>query len=283
MADSAFKTMYRNETISSYEQHQSLLRQMCSNEAMIEGNAAVFQVAGSGGATAVTRGLDGRIPSRADDLTQTTVTLQEWHDVVEKTRFNIFSSQGDQRAIMQRTTVGVINRKCDDIIITELNTGTNDTGTADTASMSMVMHAKTILGNNDVPFDGRIHAAITPAFEAYLMQVAEFQNAEIIDVKPVPNANLAWNDTQKVYRWVGVNWMVHPNLPGKGTAAEKCFMWHQDAIGHAFNASDMDMDMDYDGRNDLSWVRCSGFMAAEILQNSGVVVMNHDGSAFAAQ
>ena len=57
----------------------SWLRRTTVTEAVIKGNQATFLVGGSGGATAVTRGLNGLIPARADNLTQTPVTLTEWH------------------------------------------------------------------------------------------------------------------------------------------------------------------------------------------------------------
>ncbi len=79
MADVAFQTQYRQEFIAAFEQHQSLLRETVTTEAVIKGNQAVFLVAGSGSAAAVTRGTNGRIPARADSLTQNTATLQEWH------------------------------------------------------------------------------------------------------------------------------------------------------------------------------------------------------------
>src|SRR5271170_7357895 len=125
MSDSAFQIQYRQEFIKAFEQHESLLRETVTTEAVIKGQQAIFLVAGSGGAVAVTRGLNGRIPARADNNAQNTCTLQEWHDLVRKTGFNIFASQGNQRAIMQRTTMAVINRKMDQDIITELNTATN--------------------------------------------------------------------------------------------------------------------------------------------------------------
>jgi len=117
MADTAFQVQYRQEFIAGFEQHRSLLSQCVTNEAVIKGNQAVFQVADSGSATAVTRGVNGLIPARADSLTQNTATLVEWHDLVRKTSFNVFASQGDQRRIMQMTSTGVINRKVDDLII----------------------------------------------------------------------------------------------------------------------------------------------------------------------
>jgi hypothetical protein len=283
MAETAFQIQYRQEFIAAFEARQSLLRQSVTTEAVIKGNTATFLVAGSGSAEAVTRGVNGLIPARADDLTQSSATLAEWHDLVRKTGFNVFASQGDQRAIMQQTTMGVINRKIDSDIITELNTGTVDTGTAQTATLQLALRSKTILGVNEVPFDGNVWAAITPAYEAYLLAVPEFSKADYVSMKPLDTGETAWKDTVGFYRWLGVNWIVHPNLPGVGTSAEKCFMYHKSAIGHGVNTAGIQSPVGYDEEQDYSWARATVFMGSKLLQNSGVVVMNHDGSAFAAE
>jgi len=275
MSDSAFQVQYRQEFIAGYEQRQSLVRQTVTNEANINAGSAVFLVADSGSASAVTRGLNGLIPARADNLTQNTCTLTEWHDLVRRTKFNIFASQGDGRRIMQETTMGVINRKTDLDIITELNTATQDTGAAQTASLALAMWGLTILGNNAVPLDGNISALITPAFYAYLMQTKEFASADYVSNKP-------FDGQLTFFRWANVNWIVHPNLPGKGTAAEKCFMYHKDAIGHAIDTEQIDTVAGYDAEQGYSFCRASAFMGSKVLQNSGIVVLNHDGSAFAA-
>ena len=281
MAETAFQKQFRQEMIAGFEQLQSLVRDTVTTEAVIKGNEAEFLVADSGGATAVTRGVNGMIPARGDNNTQTTVTLVEWHDLVRKTRFNIFASQGDQRSLMQKTTMGVINRKIDSDIITELNTGTVNTGAAVTGSLALVMKSMTILQNADVPWDTNISALITPAMNAYLMQIAAYASADYVDMKPMVSPN-AWADKPKARRWLDVNWIVHPNLPGKGTNAEKCFMFHKSAIGHAANTDGMNTAVGYDDEQDYSYARCSMFMGTQLLQNSGIVVMNHDGSAYVA-
>lgn len=283
MADTAFQTQYRQEAIAAFESNQSLLRDTVTTEVEIKGNTAVFLVAGSGGASATTRGVNGLIPARPDSLTQNSCTLQEWHDLVRKTGFNIFASQGNQRDIMQRTTMGVINRKIDSDIFTELNTGTQDTGAVQTASLNLALRAKTILGNNKVPFDGNISAAITPAFEAYLLQVKEFASAQYVSRKPIESGETAFTDTVGFYRWMGINWIVHPELPGVGTAAEKCFMYHKSAIGHAANKDGMQTPVGYNEEQDYSYARATIFMGSKLLQNTGIVVINHDGSAYVAE
>jgi hypothetical protein len=111
--DSAFMKQYRAEFIASFEDRSSLLQAATLSESQISGNECVFLLADSGNATATTRGMNGLIPARADNLQQVTCTLQEWHDKVIRTRFNLFASQGDGRRIMQTTTMAVINRKRD--------------------------------------------------------------------------------------------------------------------------------------------------------------------------
>ncbi len=276
MSDHAYQIQYRAEFIAGFEQKQSLVRNTVTTEAVIKGNQATFLVADSGAATAVTRGLNGLIPARVDNLNQYVATLVEWHDLAKRTSFNLFASQGDGRRIMQDTTMSVINRQIDSDIITELNTATQDTGTAATASLSMVMYGIAILGNNAVELDGNVSAIITPAFHAYLMQTKEFASGDYVGSKPFSGQRMTYN-------WAGVNFIVHPNLPGKGTAAEKCFLFHKNAIGHAINTGGIDSKVGYNEEQDYSFARCTAFMGSKVLQNSGIVVMNHDGSAYAAQ
>jgi hypothetical protein len=281
MAATAFQTQYRAEFIAGFEQRQSLLRESVTTESVIKGNTATFLVADSGGATAVTRGVNGLIPARADNLTQTSATLVEWHDLVRKTAFNVFASQGNQRAIMQQTSMGVVNRKCDADILACALTGTITTGTAVTASVALVMKAKTKLGNAGVPWDSNINAVISPAFEAYLMQTKEFASREYIGNPPSDGADAAWRDRPVMYRWLGVNWIVHPNVAGVGTSSESCFMYHKTAIGHAIDVANLESLVGYDEEQAYSWARTSGNFGCALLQNTGVVEIPHDGSALA--
>jgi hypothetical protein len=278
VSDTAFQTQYRQEFIQAFEQRVSLLRDTVTTEAVIKGNTAEFLVAGSGGATAVTRGINGLIPARADSLTQNACTLSEWHDLVRKTNFNVFASQGNQRAIMQQTTMAVINRKIDSDIITALNTGTVNTGAAQTASMALIAKAKTKLGNAGVPWDGNITFLITPAFGSYLLQFPEFNKSTIVTKKPMDMSDTSWRDKPIVYQWQGALWIEHPNLPGVGTAAAVCFAYHKTAIGHAIDSAGLESPVGYNEEQAYSWARCSSMIGSKVLQNSGIVIINHDDS-----
>jgi hypothetical protein len=276
VSETAFKTQYRDEFIAAFEERRSLLSSCTVNEAVVNGNTATFLVAGSGGASAVTRGVNGLIPARADDNTQLSATLAEWHDLVRKTRFNIFASQGNQSKIMQMTTMSVVNRKIDGDIIAQLDTATIDSGTSATASVAMVAKAKAALGYAEVPTEemDNVFGVITPGFMAYLMQLKEFASKEYVDVAMFSGA------TRKMLRWFGVNWIEHPNLTGAQTATEKCYLFHRNSIGHAVDKAGIQAPIGYDEEQDYSWCRASVFMGSKKLQNTGIVQMKHDGSAF---
>lgn len=281
MSDTAFQIQYRQEFVAAFEQHQSLLRETVTTDAVIKGNQAVFLVAGSGGASAVTRGINGRIPARNDSNTQNTCTLAEWHDLVRKTGFNVFGSQGNQRAIMQMTTMAVINRKIDDLIITQLNTGTVTLGgTTSIPNVSLFQNARVKLSNASVPWDSNITLLCQPSFISYLEEATEFANAQYVDMKPYAgDNNPSWRDKPMAYRWRNALIVEHPNLPGKGTSSEKSFLYHKTAVGHAMDTAGLQSPVGYDQEQDYSWARASGYQGALLLQNTGVVVITADGSA----
>lgn len=271
-------TLYREEYIASFEQNYSLLKVATVRETLIKGNSAVFLVAGSGGATAVTRGSNGQIPYKSVSNTQNTCTLVEKHGPFEMTGFDVFANQGNQKDIMMKASQAVLNRDIDQSIIDQLDTATVNTGSAVTASLNLVVKAKTILGNAEVDLtqEDKLFAAISPAFEGYLAQVKEFASADYVEVKPFVGPS------RRYRRWFGINWMTHPNLTGNGTSSEYCYMWHQDAIGHAANSAEMMVDAGYERKQQVSWTNATLFHGAKVLQNSGIVQMVHDGSALAA-
>lgn len=283
MTDIAYQTQYRDEFIAAFEQRVSLLRETVTTEAVIKGNQAVFLVAGSGGATATTRGANGLITARNDDNVQNTVTMGEWHDLVRKTGFNIFASQGNQRQIMQQTSMAVVNRKIDDQIINVLNTGTVTVGAASaTPTISLFQNARVKLSNASVPWDSNICLLCQPSVLAFLEQAPEFANAEYVEVRPYTgsDSNPSWQDKPMAYRWRNTMIIEHPNLPGKATASEKSFLYHKTALGHAANTGGIMTAVGYNDEQDYTYARTSCFMEALLLQNTGVVVWTTDGTVY---
>jgi hypothetical protein len=270
MAEAAFQEKFRQEVIMGFEGSMSYARKTVTIETEIEGLQATFLVADSGGAEAVTRGINGDIPTRPDNLNQFTATLVEWHDVPERTRFNIYTSQGDGKRIMQKTSMKVMNRKIDKDIHVELETGTETWGAAAVVTLPLITKAIVKLGNNFALEDEEPYALITPAFRGQLMGLKEFASADYINTKPFEGSSKSI-----AFNWYGVNWIVDAKLPGTGTDAAKCYMYARAAMGHACDTESVVTRVGYDDKNDKSWARCTTFMASKRLQNSGIIKMPH--------
>lgn len=280
MADTAYQVMYRDEWIAGFERSGSPMRRTVTTDAMIKGRQAVFLVASSGSATAVTRGNNGLIPARLDDLSQNTATLTESHDLSQKTGFNLFAGQSDQRAIMQAMNMKVINRSIDAKIIAIMAAATVAVNaTASIMTKQLVSKGLTTLYNADVENDGNVYGALTPAAWAHLSDVPDFASADYVDNKPLVEGAPTGMDMK---RWLGVTWYQHTGLTGRGTNAAKCFIYHKNSIGHAYDSKDIQAEADYNREQDYSWSRATIYDGAVMLQNSGIVYINHDDTQYSA-
>lgn len=275
MADTAAQTVYRTEYVAGYEQKKNLLRATVTTEAEIKGASAVILVSDSGGDVPSTRGLNGLVTAQDDNLTQTTVTLVEWNDLRKATNFNIFTSQGNRKKIMQDNSLAVMHRKIDLDILTALATCTQTTGAAKKASLDVFMHALAILGNA-VATDGQVSCVISPGAHAYLMQTTEFGSADFVDRKKFTGGILA------AYNWAGIDFIVHPSIVGKGTASEKLYMYNKSSVAHICDKESITAEAGYMAEQGYSWARTQAFMASKIIQNAGIVQILHDGSAYAS-
>lgn len=279
MAETANQTLYRQELVKTFERRKSILEDRCTTNGIPSGSSFVFLTNGSGSATAVTRGTNGRIPSRANSDTQYTCTMAEWHDKPQMTRFNIFSGQAgaQRRSAMQEESIAVLNRKKDDLIIAELQNATQFAGTtATTMSVDKALHARAVvIGANAMVNANDVTGLLTPAAEAYLLQNDMISSKDYVDTSMLPNPA-----TQ--FRWASMTWMVHTALPGAGTSSETLFVFHRNAIGLAKNMEDMSVSADYNDEDDYYYARASIFMGAKILQNTGICCIRHDGSGYAA-
>lgn len=277
-SQSAFKTAYKEETIMGFERGETPLRSMVTTDYRESGGAVVFLIADSGNATAVTRGLNGTIPKRVVNNNQVTLSLTELHDLPTVTGYNIFASQGDTVKTMQQTAINTINRALDGQILTQLGTATSGpTDTATTDAYGLFQSSLTALGNNNVETDtGMVSAIISQGFLTRLQRVKEFSSADWVNKKAYEEGRSA----KKIWLWQGVKLITHTGLSGTGTAAERCFMFHKNAIGHAMNKNTLDVLVGYNEEDDYSWTRATFFGGAKVLQNSGIMVMKHDASEF---
>jgi hypothetical protein len=275
MSVEASKTQYRQAFVDQFETKISAFRVATTKETMGSGESVKFLVAGSGTDTAVSRGVNSLIPYGNPTNTQVSATLVEKHAPYELTGFNIFASQGDQKAIMRQASMSVINRDIDLTVLAELANATIDTGAYATASLAMVVKAKAYLGNQDVPTQeaDNMFAAVSPMFMANLMQTTEFASADYVDVKPFVGP------TRKMLRWAGVNWIETNLVTGVGTSRSFATCGTARRWATPSTSARTRSPSATTTSRTLSWSRATIFHAAKILQNTGIVQLKHDGSA----
>jgi len=279
MAVQAAITQFKKELILAYEQRKSLLSGACTKEAMANGYTVTWLVSGAGTQVATTRGQDGDIAYGVPSNTQVSASLVEAQAPQALTGFDVFASQGNQVELMKTNVMAIIRRAQDQIILTELANATQDWPTAGPLTVEAIAGSRAILGNAHVPIseEDNMFCVITPAAEAYLLQTTEFTNAQYRDVKP-----LEGGIAMKYRRWMGMNWIVADILPGIGTSAEIMYMFHRSAIGYAINMGEEKITAGYNEEQQRSWALATVYHQAKILQNTGIVKITHDGSAYVA-
>jgi hypothetical protein len=269
------QALYAREFVDAFEQKQSFLRALVTTEGEVRGNSFIWPLKQTA-PEAQERAANGLIPVQPDNQTSVTGTLKEYHYLAHKTNFNILSSSVDQRKWMQEDSIRGSNKKTDSLIIAELATGTNSSTTPAAMSAGAAVAAVSYLWDQWVPNDGQVYGLLTSRAWAQLMRVKEFTSGDWIGWD---NAEFPFMTGVRAKEWLGVKWVMYPNLPGKGTASAKCLIWHKYAIGHAINQGEMSSKIGYDEEQDYSWARTSSYQGSKLLRNEGVYTFVHDDTA----
>lgn len=278
-------TRYKEEYIEVWERRKATLINTVRTDSIDRGGAMVFLLAGSGGRSAVGRGANGDIPLSDDSQANVTVTLKEAHDHTRKNRFNIFTAQGDQLAIMRNESIGVIHREQDLEIITAILTGTVSLGAIASMDKQVANRVATILGNADVgeEDDGHnIFAAVSNAAWAELTDIPSFASADYVRFDGMTPVEAGLQRAGNFKHWMGINWTKHNGLGGKGTSTAVGVAWHKNAVGYTTGSGGIDAEIGYDAEQDRTWRRATIFHGAVKLQNAGIVKWTHDDTALSS-
>lgn len=274
MADNTVtQTKFAMEFTEAYEQKQAWVRGTVTTEGEVNGDTFVFIIESTAD-VAVERGANGNIPYANDDQASTSATLREYHHLARKNRFKIFSSSAPQRVSMARRGVVSINNKTDQLLLAQMDTTTYNTngGTASANSIARMIEVIAILDENYVPDDGERYGLLTPRGFAQALKINQFASSDWVADKPFMKVT-QWR------QWGGIKWARHPNLPGKGTNAASCLVYHKYAVGHALNKGDIQTKVGENEEHDYSWARATSYQGAKLLQMGGVVRLKHDDTA----
>ena len=259
---------YRTEAIAQFELKEALLRDTVTIEDVDKGETATFAIYGLAGKTAVTRDLNGLIPGDNINGSQVTAILRERHFVAEHTDFDVFASQSNRIKAMQQGT-SVIYRDMDAEILKALDAGSGHQFTSAGLSLQDILRSVASLATSKAAKE--LTAVISPAASAYLHQIDSFTNINYTDTKVFGDSN-----AMMAFKWMGVNFIVHPDLTGVGTPNAKCFVYAKEAVGHAIARGKLDFTIGFDDRHAFHYTRASAAHAAVVLQSTGVVEITHD-------
>jgi len=272
--DQAFVRQYERQVHLVFQRTGSYLKDTVRFRPDVMGSSTTFQKIATG--TATTKARHGTITPMNQTHTAHEATLSDfyagdWVDKLDEAKINI-----DERDAIATSGAFALGRKVDSQIDTLLAAANTDNVTITVTSSGAVraglLQMAANLFDNDVPNDGQVFGALTPVLWARAMVLDEFSSADFVGPLGLPfKEGIPTGGRFK--DWMGVKWVMHTGLTGKGTAAANSYVWHKSSIGygagkHAGNVA---------GRNsvaaDITWHgdRASHFVN-HMMSGGGVTV-----------
>lgn len=275
--DNVFRTKFNDEFKEDFSRNKPLLLKTVRSDGLMAGSSIKWDVVNPSD-VAERRTRDGNIPVSQLELSQVTGTPVEDLKKYRIDDFDAFRANPNVRAIMSKKARESIYRAIDQAIITELDTATlaiNSGSAIGFNLLSTFLSWTVTLWNNDVQNDGRVWGLLTPAAMAQMERIEEFKNSRYVEARPMQNGIPA----QEGYReWKGVKWVMHTGLTGVGTATAKCYIYHEDAIGHQIHGEPEVHPywFESEARHEC-WARA--WHVAKVCLNRGIIRAVHDDTA----
>jgi hypothetical protein len=272
-----FRTQFNDEFKYDYDREPSLLKQCVRNDGAQKGETVKWDVVGASDAANV-RSRDGLIPVSQLGLSQKTGTMEEHFKKFQIDSFDLFRANPNTRSAHARKGRASINKAIDQSIIDALDGSSNaiNSGSAiDFGTKNTFLTWIAELMDDDVDINGNLWGLITPKAWLQMETITEFNSIDYNEIKPLVEGAPPVGQYRK---WLGVNWLRHTGLTGKGTATAKCYMFSGDAIGHQLDGEPM-THMYYEDEEDRygTWVKV--IHCAALVLTSGVQRAIHDDTA----
>lgn len=272
--DNSFIRQYEADAHDAFQRQGSKILNTVRHKPGVKGESTTFQVIGTG--TATTKARHGVITPMNQDHTPVVCTMADfyagdWVDKLDELKLNI-----DERQAVAKGGAWALGRKIDDQIITQLD------ATTQTVVSWVLTNPRTIrnallemveaLDDNDVPDDGDRWGLLTPRGWSQALTVDEFKSADFV------GDDLPFKRRDQTRNWLGVNWMRHTGLPGKGTATAKVFTYHKTAVGYG-SGSGITADITWHGDRASHFVNHMMSGGACLIEDAGVIEGNLDDTA----
>ena len=275
----SFVKQYEREVHDVFQRTGSFLYQTVRQKSNVKGSTTTFQVIGTGVAT--TKARHGTITPMNQSHTAMECTLSDFYagDWVDK--LDEFKVGHDERESIARGGAWALGRKVDDQILTAADT-TTTTAVVSTGAITraLLLQAVEALDDNDVPRDGNRFALLTPRAWSQAMTITEFASSDFIGGTDLPYLKGAEPRT-----WLGVHWMQHTGLSGKGTTTAKNLVYHRQALGYGSQALAgiegrmVGADITWHGDRAAHFVNHMMSGGACLIESGGVVEMHSNDTA----
>ena len=266
--DDAFVKQFESEAHIEYQQMGSKMRNTVRTKAGVTGESTTFQVIGN--AVAGTKSRNGDIPVQDVSHAPVECTLQDRYAGIYVDDLDELKIQHDERGAQATNLASAMGRDTDDIILTAMdasansNNATNSVWTAAAAPIA-IMEA---MGNNSIPFDGKLYAAVPWEAWGDLMDIDEFSNADY-----VPSEKL-WFEGVTAKNWLGFHWFPHENLPKSGVDP-KAFFYHASSTGHALG-KDFSSRIDYVPTKAANLIQACMSHGSVLIDDTGCIEIIYD-------
>ncbi len=265
--DQSFVKQYEQDVHDAFQRRGSFLLKTVRHKSSVKGLSTTFQKVGTGVAT--TKARHGTITPMNQTHTAIECTLSDfyagdWVDKLDEARTN-----HDERRVVANGGAWALGRKADDQILTAMDTTTSFVGTHSGAiTRTLLLQSAETLDDNDVPNDGERWGLMTPRQWSSAMTISEFANGDFVLDRPfMKGANPR--------TWLGIHWMVHTGLPGKGTATAKGMVFHRSAVGYGSGAT-VTIDITWHGDRASHFVNHWMSGGACLIDANGVVEVRTD-------
>ncbi len=272
-----FRTQYNDEFKYDYDREPALLKQCVRNDGAQKGSTVYWDVVDPSDAANV-RTRDGDIPVSQLGLSQKSGTMEEHFKKFNIDAFDLFRANPNTRAAHARKGRASINKAIDQSIIDVLDGSSNaiNSGSAiDFGVKSTFLTWVSQLMNADVDWNGNVWGLVTPNAWLQMETINDFVSIDYNDMKPLVEGAPPVGQYRK---WLGVNWLRHTGLTGKGTSTAKCYIFSGDAIGHQIDGEPQ-THMYYEEEQDRygTWVKV--VHCAALVLTRGVYRAVHDDTA----
>ena len=286
--DQAFIRQYETQVHLVFQRTGSYLKDTVRFRPNVMGSSTTFQKIAKGITT--TKARHGTITPMNQTHTSHEATLADfyagdWVDKLDEAKINI-----DERDAIATSGAFALGRKVDSQIDTLLAAENTDnvaiTVTSSAAVRAGLLQMAANLYSQDVANDGQVYGALSPVMWSRAMAIKDFSSSDFIGSLGLPFTQ-GIPTGGRFKDWMGIKWIMHTGLTGKGTATANSYVWHKTSIGygagkHAGNVAgrnSVSADITWHGDRAAHFVNHSMSGGGVTIDGTGIIEGNSDDTA----